>query len=338
MKTAVVTGGMGFIGRRLVERMIVNGWRVLVVDDMSTHEDKTSFPTWEGSQAYMSIGRVQDHTVASIAKQGKPDLIVHLAGKVGPLGVLKFKGKIAKDTIDANSVVADWALHYECPLIDISTSEVYGDDSKKNSEWDKPVIQHPSARSEYAVSKLAAEHMLMNTDGLDVKIVRPFNIAGYGQRADGGFVIPRFIEQAFKGDDLTVYWPGHQQRSFTHVDDFLDGLAIVYAKGDNRTVYNIGSPWNTITIHQLAIQIASRIGSANVSIVRASELHGKGFVDAPDKIPNAELLALLGWVPYRSTGEIIQDSIRYYREKRYEGSGVRLPDTEQTRPYAEDAW
>lgn len=339
MRTAVVTGGAGFIGRRLVERMASNGWRVTIVDDMSTHDKKTMLLHEFPQANYLSVGRVQDHNMASVTKLGKPDLIVHLAGKVGPLGVLKFRGQIAKDTIDAAHTVADWALEFGCPLIDISTSEVYGNDDIANAESHKPVIQHPSARSEYAVAKLAAEHMLFNKDGLDVRVIRPFNIAGYGQRTDGGFVIPRFVEQALNGDNLTVYTPGTQERSFTHVDDFIDGLAVVYKRGTSREVYNIGNPYNKLTMEELAQQVIARTGSGvGIELVDPVYIHGEDFKDAPDKIPYSVKMFGLGWHPYRGTGEIVQDSIAYYMEKRYESSGIRVPYTEQARPYAKDAW
>lgn len=336
MRIAVVTGGAGFIGRRLVQRMVNADWKVTVVDDFSTH-DNPDYVVPEG--AYLSSGKVQEHNLSAVTKFGRPDLIVHLAGKVGPLGVIRHRGNIAKDTIDAASTVADWALELETALIDISTSEVYGDDSHTNSEEDKPVIQHPSARSEYAVSKLAAEHMLLNRDFLNVKIIRPFNIAGYGQRTDGGFVIPRFIKQAMSGEDLTVYWPGYQQRSFTHVDDFIDGMSIVFTKGTPKTVYNVGNPYNKINMLQLANQIIARCGTnSKVVTVDPKEINGPDFVDAPDKIPYSARMGELGWVPYRGTGEIVQESIDYFLEKRYEDSGVRLSHTEQARPYAADAF
>jgi UDP-glucose 4-epimerase len=334
MKRAIVTGGAGFIGRRLVERMVSNGWDVVAIDDLSTH-DNPVWPIWSDvSKVRFKNARVQDCSMHG----PRADLIVHLAGKVGPVGVLKFRGQIAKDTIDSATTVKKWALEFECPLIDISTSEVYGDDTHANSEVDHPTIKLASARSEYAVAKLAAEHTLMNTDGLDLRIVRPFNISGYGQRADGGFVLPRFVDQAFKGEPLTVYEPGTQQRSFTHVDDFIDGLAIVYHTRRPGEIYNIGNPFNKISMVALAWQVIARIGSSSqVEIVDPVKLHGPAFREAPDKIPNSDKMGDMGWHPYRGTGEVVQDVIRYYGENN-ESSSLRLPDPEQARPYAEDAW
>lgn len=310
--SAIVTGGAGFIGSRLVERMIDHGWAVYVVDDFSTH----TTPKWPDLLGVsISNGRVQDHSSYRF-NANPPNLIVHLAGKVGPLGVMKFKGSIAKDTVDSAAQVATWALQYECPLIFISTSEVYGDASRENKETDLPVIQPASGRSEYAVAKLAAEHMLLNIDKLDVRIIRPFNIAGYGQRTEGGFVIPRFINQVSSDEPMTVYLPGTQQRSFTHVDDFIDGLGLVYTDGKSKEIYNVGNPNNKTSMFELAMQVGrmSENSSARLELIDPFELHGSSFKEAPDKIPDHTKMVKLGWKPRRDLEMIIKDSFRYARD------------------------
>jgi len=187
---AIVTGGAGFIGSRLVDRIHAEGGNCLVIDDFSTH---TGSPRWpkpypKGSAFYNA--NVADVTIPK--EWWEVDAVFHLAGKLGPVGVLYHKGSIAYDTIVAASQSGRWASKSNVPLIFMSTSEVYGSPDEANSEDTPKVFRQFTARSEYAVSKLAAENMLVNRPGLDVRVIRPFNVTGPGQRADGGFVLPRF--------------------------------------------------------------------------------------------------------------------------------------------------
>jgi UDP-glucose 4-epimerase len=338
---AIVTGGAGFIGRRLVERMVEKEWDVVVIDDFSTHTHPKfdmidPYRKGKGGITFINAP-VQDVSNYRL-RDPNPDVIIHLAGKVGPIGVTKFKGLMVWDAVQASARTAVWAREFDCPLIFTSTSEVYGNSSWSNSEKDPTCIQLVSARSEYAVAKLAAEHMLLNQPGIDVRIIRPFNISGYGQRIEGGFVIPRFVKAMEDGDMMTLYQPGTQERSFTHVDDFLDGLDIVYRKGVSGEIYNIGNPNNRQAMIGLSSMIEHLYGTRDRTVVvDPKDLHGPEFREAPDKIPNADKLIDMGWLPYRHTRQIVEDVIRYHHEQRKDTS-PRLSDPQQTRPHAEDAW
>jgi UDP-glucose 4-epimerase len=310
MKThAIVTGGAGFIGQALVKRLQSMDVYVTVIDDWSTHAS----PYQEILGDKLIIGRVQDTVMPADAQT-----IFHLAGKVGPVGVLRWKGEIAKDTIESAYIVGQWAREMESQLIDVSTSEVYGNDLDYNGEDDPKVFPYPaSARVEYAVSKLAAETMLLNTRGLDVTIIRPFNIAGPGQRADGGFVIPRFVNQALDDDYITVYHPGSQVRSFTHIDDFIDGVIAVSNKGRRGHTYNLGNPYNKVTMFSLARQVRTLVGKGKVAIVYPSDLHGHEFTEAKDKIPESnKAMTELGWAPSKHVFDIVGDTIEYEMKRR----------------------
>ena len=304
---AIVTGGEGFIGTRLVERLLDDSYDVLVVDDYSTHSNKNIFPSinW---RAKLQQGKVQDVILPRDFRF--PDVIFHLAGKVGPVGVLDWKGEIAKDTIDAAYAVGSWASDAECPLIDVSTSEVYGSPDDANSEDTPKVFRSFSARSEYAISKLASENMLVNRPDVDVRIIRPFNVTGPGQRVDGGFVIPRFVMQAMAGLPLTIYQPGTQRRSFTHVDDIIDGMFLAWKRGKANEVYNLGNPHNTRTMVQLAQMVIAMYGKGTYEIIDPTTIHGPDFVEAPEKIPNpAKAMKELGFEPWRTIEQIVEGAI-----------------------------
>jgi UDP-glucuronate decarboxylase len=309
MKTAIVTGGAGFIGKALTTRLLRDCWEVTVIDDFSTHA-KREYP--EHCNLRFIEGRVQD----SITHRVHVDAIFHLAGKVGPVGVLKHKGRIAIDTIEAAEKVAYWGWLYHCPVIDISTSEIYGSPDKTNAEDDPKVFPYPaSARMEYAVGKLAAETMLLNRDGMDVRIIRPFNVAGPGQSPLGGFVLPRFAQQALANTDLTVYAPGTQRRSFTHIDDIIDGIVLLYESGSPGDVYNLGSPFNDCTMLELAREVIRYAGAGRVKIVDPVGLWGDTFKEAADKVPNAsKAMKELGWMPIRTRADIVSDTVDYWRD------------------------
>jgi UDP-glucose 4-epimerase len=249
---AVVTGAFGFIGKHLTDRLLADGWEVIAIDDgrngTAQIEDRERLSVW-------NVAVEKADVLVPL------DAIFHLAAPVGPVGVLRRGGQITREVVETSSRVASWAISAGCPLIDVSTSEVYGSGGA-DSEDDPCTFQAPtSARKEYAVAKLAAETMLRNTEGLDVRIIRPFNVAGPGQSAYGGFVIPRFIQQARLGMALTVYEPGTQQRSFTHVLDVVDGLILAYEKGTPGEVYNLGNPANDDDHPQLAQRVHRRHGS-----------------------------------------------------------------------------
>lgn len=282
---AIVTGSAGFIGQHLVRRLEASGWTV-------TGIDRKSGPAIECDPSLPA----------------NAEAIFHLASPVGPLGVLTQAGTIVTQVIETTDIVRGWALSYGCPLIDVSTSEVYGS-GHADQEGDVCTFQAAtSARKEYAVAKLAAETMLRNTTGLDVRIVRPFNVAGPGQLSEGGFVLPRFIEQALAGEPLTVYLPGTQLRSLTHVYDVVDGLIAAYERGRPGAVYNLGNPANKCTIWELAEEVVREVHGGHPVLVDPVWLHGPAFHEAPDKLPVAEKAAReLGWHPTRSRHEIIRD-------------------------------
>jgi nucleoside-diphosphate-sugar epimerase len=294
---AIVTGGAGFIGSHLVARLW--DWDVEVVDDLRS-----------GGQVPSDV-RLHQVPVHRAQPHPHPDVIFHLAGPVGPVGVLSQAGSIVTDIIRDAQVVRSWALFAECPLVYVSTSEVYGSGGI-DSESDSTVFAaDTSARKEYAVAKLAAETMLRNTAGLDVRIVRPFNVAGPGQRPDGGFVLPRFIAQAKANQPLTVYAPGTQRRAFTHVADIAEGLLLAYEKGKPGEVYNLGNPDNACSIRQLALEVIEATAShSNIELVDPTTLWGPAFREAPDKLPVATKAANeLGWYPTRDRRTTICDAI-----------------------------
>lgn len=296
---AVVTGGLGFIGSHLSEMLVRSGWDVEIIDDRRT-----------AAVDDVAGATVRDGAIADRYPSLSPDVIFHLASPVGPLGVIEWKGRLAREVINDASTVAAWARETGAVLVDVSTSEVYGSGHADREDDVCTFRPEVSARKEYAVAKLAAETMLLNA-GVDVRIVRPFNVAGPRQKPDGGFVLPRFIAQAMAHEPLTVYLPGTQRRAFTHVLDIVEGLILAATRGRSGEVYNLGNPANACTILQLANDVLEATGSsAGYALVDPRDLHGLDFAEAPDKIPDpTKAMRDLGWTPRRSRADCIRDAL-----------------------------
>lgn len=292
---ALVTGGAGFIGSHLVDRLLDDGHAVTVVDrhparpvDRRAITHRVRLQDWDPGYGF--------------------DVVFHLAGPVGPVGVLSQAGRIVPEVVG----MAEALRGYRCPVIFVSTSEVYGAQTLPIAE-DAPriIAAGHSARMEYAVAKLAAETMLLNARGMDVRIVRPFNVAGPRQRTEGGFVLPRFIEQARRGERLTVYGDGSQRRAFTHVADIVDGLLAVWQRAGPGSVWNLGNPANESSILELAERVVDVLGVSpwGCVFIDPVELWGPDFREAPDKVPDiTRATTLLGWLPWRGIEQTIRDA------------------------------
>jgi nucleoside-diphosphate-sugar epimerase len=307
-----VTGGLGFIGSHLVDALAAQGHQITVIDDYRW--GKTGFtgdrplPAFAQEWPRRVCLEVQPVSHANIPPS---TVIYHLAGPVGPVGVLEYAGRLAHEVVSDAHGLAQRAMRVGARLIYVSTSEVYGAQEWPTTEAAPRIIESGhSARMEYAVAKLAAETMLLNTLGLDVRIIRPFNVAGPRQRAEGGFVLPRFLEQAQTGKPLTVYGDGSATRAFTHVADIVDGIIRAATQGIPGGVYNLGNPDNACTIAQLAADvIAITKSESGIEYVDPVALWGEGFREAPDKVPDiTRARAKLGWNPTLTREQIIRDA------------------------------
>jgi len=309
--TAVITGGLGFIGSHLVDRCLAEGLDVLVIDDCrSTRQRATElWPSDSRVKFLMADCR-------TVVPQDRAEVVFHLASPVGPVGVLNRAGYITPEVIDGSRAAARWAMRDSVPMIDVSTSEIYGGGDQGLCAESMPRIVEAGAwaRLEYQTAKLAAEVMLQNTADLDVRIIRPFNVAGPRQSPAGGFVLPRMVQQALTGKPITVYPPGTQRRALTHVLDIVDGIWLAWRKGETNRDYNLGNPGNTCSMMSLAHEVADYVGGAEVTVVDPVGLHGEQFKEAAEKFPDAtRAMTELGWHPTRSRQQIIADTVEWSR-------------------------
>ena len=323
-KKVLIAGGIGFIGVHAVEKWLSNKWDVIVIDDYSTNAinpDDINF--------YKNVEVINSNLLtADMNKLSNLDLIVHLASPVGPVGVLKHSGKMGSMILDDLNWCVGLAKSNQCPLVFISTSEIYGHRNEKaylKENDDKVLHGEFTVRNEYSMGKLLAEIILSNTARIDkdfkYQIIRPFNVTGKYQLPGGGFVLPRFAIQALKNEDISVYLDGMQKRAFTWVKDIVDGIYLA-SNADNHNwnqIWNVGNEANEKTIKYMAEKI-KELTNSNSEIVYTdpTKLHGNLFAEAPEKIPNSEKIkSALGWSPTKSADEVIAEVVEYYQENDF---------------------
>lgn len=318
MKRVLITGGLGFIGSHCIEKWKSEGWKICAVDNLSTNAIPKTHSLLDDVELIESDILNLDYTTLP-----KVDLILHLASPVGPVGVLKHSGNMARIILDDIYWVINAAKYNQCPLIFISTSEIYGHrDGKSYLEENSDKVLHGdfTVRNEYAIAKLLSEIVLSNQAKINpdfrYQIIRPFNVTGKYQLPDGGFVLPRFVQQALNSEDITVYYDGLQLRAFTWVKDIVEAIYLTSITDDSNwnEEWNVGNEKNERTILYLAEKVKKITkSSSNIIHIDPKELHGHLFAEAPEKIPNSEKIkSRLNWNPTKGVDEVINEVVDYY--------------------------
>lgn len=314
MPTVAVTGGAGFVGRRVTLALRMAGCEPYVID-----------PTYHLAQKALDCPGTS-RLVEAVASCGRDvHAVIHLAGPVGTYGVVEQRGQVAKRILSAAHAALALAETHDCPLINVSTSEVYGLQPRD----DLPVVEHAqpryparrSARLAYATAKLAAENDLHTSiHRTAVVTVRPFNISGPGQDPGLGFVIPRFVDAALADAPLTVFGDGVLRRCFMHVDDLARLLVLLVAKrqADGYVLNAAGPARNETTTRDLAFAVMRRVErlvgacGSRVEHVDGRSVFGPDWEEAAagSKIGDSQLAKrLVGWEARATLDAIIDDAI-----------------------------
>jgi nucleoside-diphosphate-sugar epimerase len=314
MKKILISGGAGFLGTYSIEKYLSEGYDITVIDNFSTAVVKNNDPVLD------NVKLIEDDILnVKWTDLEKYDLVLHLASPVGPAGILKHSGKMAKYILDDIYWAIEGAQHNNCPLVFVSTSEIYGYREKAvrlKEEDDKLLVGDFKVRNEYSIAKLLAEIVLSNTakvSDLQYQIIRPFNISGARQLKDGGFVLPTFVNQSIDETDITVFNDGKQVRAFTHVTDIVHGIYLT-SQSDFNEIWNVGNPDNQCTILDMAENVKHKTTtSSNITFVDPKTIHGPLYEEAWDKIPDpTKISSRLGWVANHDVDYIINDVINYY--------------------------
>jgi len=307
----LVTGGAGFIGSHLVERLIARGDQVVILDDLSTGAPK-NLANVEGKVA-LHKGNILDRSIIEELVAGC-DYVVHLAAALGVLNIVNKPLESLKINLQGSEVVLEAANKYKRPVLIASTSEIYGKNEKVPlNEEDDRVIGHPlKSRWSYSEAKAVDEslaYFYYLENKLPVRIVRFFNTVGPRQVGHYGMVVPRFVSAALANKPLSVYGGGDQIRCFCHVDDVVRALLLVMdSEQAIGQVFNVGNN-QQISIIDLAKKVIEITNSASkIEKIAYEDAYPDGFEDMQRRVPDiSKIKSVLGWSPKIGLDQIIKD-------------------------------
>ncbi|HHS97984.1 MAG TPA: SDR family oxidoreductase [Chloroflexi bacterium] len=307
----LITGGAGFIGSHLCDRLLAEGHEVIAMDNLSTGSIE-NIAHLAGHERFHFI----KHDVTNyIYVPGPLDAVLHLASLPSPVDYLNYPIQTLKVGALGTHKTLGLALAKGARYLLASTSEVYGDPlvhPQHEDYWGN--VNPVGPRGVYDESKRFAEALTMayhRYHGVDTRIARIFNTYGPRMRSDDGRVVPNFICQALRGEPLTVYDDGSRTRSFCYVDDLVEGLLRLLFSDETRPV-NLGNP-QEMTILEFAHKVLEVTGSSSsIAFVHPTDERTKDDpkVRCPDITRAREVL---GWEPKVSLEEGLRRTVEYFR-------------------------
>jgi len=309
----LVTGGAGFIGSHLCERLIKDGHNVVALDSSSTGRVSNLQEIINSPSFQFIDGSILDTSLLN-SIMVEVDYVFHLAAAVGVFNIVQNPLASLLTNIRGTENVLEAAESLKIPVFLTSSSEVYGKNiSDSLRESDDRILGSPTTlRWSYSEAKAIDESLAYAyhvEKGLTTRIIRFFNTVGPRQLGAYGMVVPRFVKAALNHEPITIYGDGKQTRCFAHVYDAIDAvMAIAFAKNTIGKVINIGNNYE-ISIKDLAAKIIDQTDSkSEIIYVPYEEAYGEGFEDMERRVPNLELIKeLVGWSPKRNLSTIIGD-------------------------------
>ncbi|WP_128226253.1 NAD-dependent epimerase/dehydratase family protein [Halobacteriaceae archaeon SHR40] len=318
---AVVTGGAGFVGSHLVDRLLEDGFRVTSIDNYGSGR-RENLEHLSDEAGFTEL----EHDIREPLPEFKNvDQIYHFASRASPADFKSHAIEIAQTNSQGTRNVYDLAIEHYAQLVIASTSEIYGDpEVHPQSEEYSGNVNVRGPRAPYDESKRFAEALAVayaQRYEFDARILRIFNTYGPRMRNDDGRVIPNFLSQAIQGKDLTVYGDGTQTRSFCYVDDLVEGIRRIGGAESERvanTVFNIGHT-HEITINTLAETVLDTVDTSSeiVHIDRPTE-------DPDYRQPNIDRIqSTLDWEPTVDLHTGLDRTISYFEREL----GAMTPDS-----------
>lgn len=316
----LVTGGAGYIGSHLVDRLVEAGHEVSVLDDLSSGRRGNIDAALATGSARLIEGSILDEElVGKLA--GESELVFHLAAAVGVSMIVDDPLKALNVNTRGTEAVLGACFRHGVKVLLASTSEIYGKTGKVPfcEEDDRVLGPTTVHRWGYSTSKAFDEHLALAyaDQGLRVSIVRYFN--SYGPRLDPqgyGSVVANFMRQALAGEPLTVHGDGRQTRCFTYIDDTVSGtLAAGTNPAAEGRVYNLGTT-DEIEILALAKKIRDLVESnSEIELTPYEAYYGPGFEDTRRRLPNIERARdELGWMANVSLDTGLEQTLDWWRE------------------------
>ncbi|MGH7703733.1 MAG: GDP-mannose 4,6-dehydratase [Gemmatimonadales bacterium] len=327
---ALITGGAGFIGSHLADRLLADGHSVAVLDDLSTG----SMENIESIKAHPAFSYHVDSilnkpVLAELVDMA--DVVFHLAAAVGVRRIVEYPVRTIETNIMGSELVLQVAAKKRKRVLVTSTSEEYGKSTKiPFAETDDMVMGSTyNSRWSYACSKAVEEFLglaYFRERKLPVTILRLFNTAGPRQTGHYGMVLPTFVHQALEGKPVTVFGTGEQSRCFCHIEDVIEG--IVTCMATERTageIFNLGST-EEISMRALAEKVIAQTGSdSRIHYVPYAEAYAEGFEDMERRVPDIrKAREWFGYAPKHSLDDIIQDVIAHARQQKQQRAAPEL--------------
>ncbi|MCA9511535.1 MAG: SDR family NAD(P)-dependent oxidoreductase [Myxococcota bacterium] len=312
---ALITGGAGFIGSHLADRLIDDGHEVWVLDDLSTGSIQNVDHLKANPRFHFTLGNVTDESAVGELVD-RADVTFHLAAAVGVKLIVSNPVRTIETNVRGTEVVLQAAAKKNKLVVVASTSEVYGKGTKIPFSEEDDLLLGPTTRSRwgYACSKAIDEYLSLayaREKALPVIIARFFNTVGPRQTGRYGMVLPTFVRQGLRGEDITVYGTGDQRRCFGDVYAVVECLVRLVACEEARgQVFNLGCN-REISIAELAERVRAMTGGAS-EIVRVpyDQAYEEGFEDLGRRVPDvAKLERTIGFHPDTPVETIIQNVI-----------------------------
>ena len=309
MKTAVVTGGAGFLGSHLTDRLLAEGFRVIGVDNFITG-NPDNVAHLKGNKDYSLI---EQDVTKYLDIPGDVNIVFHFASPASPIDYLELPIQTLKVGSLGTHNALGLAKAKGASFLIASTSECYGDPlvhPQTEEYWGN--VNPIGPRGVYDEAKRFAEAMTMayhRYHKIDTKIVRIFNTYGPRMRLKDGRVVPAFIGEALKGEPITIFGDGSQTRSFCYVSDLIDGI-FKLSQGDFHEPVNIGNP-NELTIKEFAERIIRLVGSKSTLIYQPLPVD-----DPKQRRPDiTRARQRLGWEPKVELEDGLKKTIEYFKSR-----------------------
>jgi UDP-glucose 4-epimerase len=317
----LITGGAGFVGSHLADKLIGQGHEITVIDDLSTGR----YSNVEHLEGHKNFRLIID-TVLNVKLMEElvreTDRVFHMASAVGVRLIMERPVQTIETIFRGTDIVLQFCSRYRKRVLIPSTSEVYGKGISVPFREDDDLLTGSTDKHRwaYACAKTLDEFLALahwKETRLPVVVVRLFNTVGPRQTGQYGMVVPNFIKAAIRGEALKVHGDGTQSRCFGHVDDVVEALTkLIETPECFGKIFNIGNP-EEISIKGLAEKAVEMTGSTSeIQFVPYEEVYGEGFEDMQRRVPSIEkALKYIGFQPTRTLEDIINDVAAQFREE-----------------------
>ncbi|HZN66811.1 MAG TPA: GDP-mannose 4,6-dehydratase [Tepidisphaeraceae bacterium] len=314
-KRYLITGGAGFIGSHLGEKLLAEGHSVVALDDLSTGREQ-NIAALRGNARFQLVRDTVENEATVNTLMASCDAVFHLAAAVGVQLVLDEPVRTIRTTIHGTEVVLEAAARFGRPVLITSSSEVYGKGARVPFSEDDDVVMGPTKTTRYCYAYCKGIDEFLGLAyhkqyGLPVTIVRLFNTVGPRQVGMYGMVLPRFVSAALSGQSLKVHGDGNQTRCFAHVSDVIIAIVLLMnTPGAVGQVFNLGGE-EEVSINDLAARVVKLAGSSSpVEHVSYEQAYGHRFEDMARRVPRLDKIrSAIGFRPKHSLDEIIRSVI-----------------------------